>query len=165
MQGRCRTAWTKHSGKSRKHCNNSEPYFLEQFNTGYTAKFVEEDGKVGCFLFWFLVLSSFPELSGPLWYFQCPFVIKMTSIWALICHKKGHILDPFGRQKGSFLITIRPFWDPSDQRCDDSHQNDRQRGVRVTRMRSFRVSREPQSGGSARNRHSVDQKDLKRVLL
>ncbi|KAF8357554.1 arrd-17 [Pristionchus pacificus] len=45
LKGRCRTAWTKHSGKSRKHCNNSEPYFLEQLNTLYTHKFTQEDGK------------------------------------------------------------------------------------------------------------------------
>lgn len=46
LKGRARTYWTKHSGKSRKHCSHSEPYFLEQFNTGYTHKFtVVKDGK------------------------------------------------------------------------------------------------------------------------
>ncbi|GMT20091.1 hypothetical protein PFISCL1PPCAC_11388, partial [Pristionchus fissidentatus] len=45
LKGRCRTSWTKHSGKSRKHCNSSEPYFLEQLNTMYTHKFTEDDGK------------------------------------------------------------------------------------------------------------------------
>uniref|UniRef100_A0A1I7TLY8 Arrestin_C domain-containing protein n=1 Tax=Caenorhabditis tropicalis TaxID=1561998 RepID=A0A1I7TLY8_9PELO len=46
LKGRARTYWTKHSGKSRKHCSHSEPYFLEQFNTGYTHKFtIVNDGK------------------------------------------------------------------------------------------------------------------------
>ncbi|CAL2036556.1 unnamed protein product [Caenorhabditis brenneri] len=46
LKGRARTYWTKHSGKSRKHCSHSEPYFLEQFNTGYTHKFtIVKDGK------------------------------------------------------------------------------------------------------------------------
>uniref|UniRef100_A0A1I7WSV5 Arrestin_N domain-containing protein n=1 Tax=Heterorhabditis bacteriophora TaxID=37862 RepID=A0A1I7WSV5_HETBA len=46
LKGRARTYWTKHSGKSRKHCSHSEPYFLEQFNTAYTHKFtVTRDGK------------------------------------------------------------------------------------------------------------------------
>ncbi|VDO90973.1 unnamed protein product [Heligmosomoides polygyrus] len=40
LKGRARTYWTKHSGKSRKHVSHSEPYFLEQFNTNYTHKFV-----------------------------------------------------------------------------------------------------------------------------
>ncbi|VDL62389.1 unnamed protein product [Nippostrongylus brasiliensis] len=40
LKGRARTYWTKHSGKSRKHVSHSEPYFLEQFNTAYTHKFV-----------------------------------------------------------------------------------------------------------------------------
>ncbi len=39
LKGRARTYWTKHSGKSRKHCSHSEPYFLEQFNTAYTEKY------------------------------------------------------------------------------------------------------------------------------
>ncbi|TKR76313.1 hypothetical protein L596_017470 [Steinernema carpocapsae] len=39
LKGRARTYWTKHSGKSRSHCSHSEPYFCEQFNTNYTAKF------------------------------------------------------------------------------------------------------------------------------
>ncbi|CAD6185987.1 unnamed protein product [Caenorhabditis auriculariae] len=34
------------SGKSRKHCSHSEPYFLEQLNTNYTHQFtVTKDGK------------------------------------------------------------------------------------------------------------------------
>jgi hypothetical protein len=39
LKGRARTYWTKHSGKSRKHCSDSEPYFCEQFNTNYTHRF------------------------------------------------------------------------------------------------------------------------------
>ncbi|EPB72207.1 arrestin domain protein [Ancylostoma ceylanicum] len=46
LKGRARTYWTKHSGKSRKHCSHSEPYFLEQFNTAYTHKFsVTKNGR------------------------------------------------------------------------------------------------------------------------
>lgn len=45
IKGRARTYWTKHSGKSRKHCSRSDPYFLEQFNTGYTHNLQEEGGK------------------------------------------------------------------------------------------------------------------------
>lgn len=39
IKGRAKTYWTKHSGKSRRHCSLSEPYFCEQFNTLYTHKF------------------------------------------------------------------------------------------------------------------------------
>uniref|UniRef100_A0A158R5V4 Arrestin_C domain-containing protein n=1 Tax=Syphacia muris TaxID=451379 RepID=A0A158R5V4_9BILA len=39
LKGRGRTYWTKHSGKSRKHYSQGEPYFCEQFNTCYTHKF------------------------------------------------------------------------------------------------------------------------------
>lgn len=39
IKGRAKTYWTKHSGKSRRHCSSSEPYFCEQFNTFYTHKF------------------------------------------------------------------------------------------------------------------------------
>uniref|UniRef100_A0A0M3IHF1 Arrestin_C domain-containing protein n=1 Tax=Ascaris lumbricoides TaxID=6252 RepID=A0A0M3IHF1_ASCLU len=46
LMGRARTYWTKHSGKSRKHWSQAEPYFCEQFNTCYTHKFITfEDGK------------------------------------------------------------------------------------------------------------------------
>ncbi|GMR44376.1 hypothetical protein PMAYCL1PPCAC_14571 [Pristionchus mayeri] len=45
LKGRCRTSWTKHSGKARSFCSSSEPYFLEQLNTMYTHKFTQEDGK------------------------------------------------------------------------------------------------------------------------
>ncbi|MFH4974770.1 hypothetical protein AB6A40_001479 [Gnathostoma spinigerum] len=47
LKGRARTHWTKHSGKSRSHCSQSEPYFCEQFNTCYTHKFSSptKDGK------------------------------------------------------------------------------------------------------------------------
>ncbi|VDM43367.1 unnamed protein product [Toxocara canis] len=39
LKGRARTYWTKHSGKSRTHWSQAEPYFCEQFNTCYTHKF------------------------------------------------------------------------------------------------------------------------------
>uniref|UniRef100_A0A915BZB4 Arrestin C-terminal-like domain-containing protein n=1 Tax=Parascaris univalens TaxID=6257 RepID=A0A915BZB4_PARUN len=46
LMGRARTYWTKHSGKSRKHWSQAEPYFCEQFNTCYTHKFITfKDGK------------------------------------------------------------------------------------------------------------------------
>ena len=51
FKGRARTYWTKHSGKSRQHCSDSEPYFCEQFNTNYTdrlAKQTSEEGKEVC---------------------------------------------------------------------------------------------------------------------
>uniref|UniRef100_A0A915CT07 Arrestin-like N-terminal domain-containing protein n=1 Tax=Ditylenchus dipsaci TaxID=166011 RepID=A0A915CT07_9BILA len=48
IKGRAKTYWTKHSGKSRRHCSCSEPYFCEQFNTRYTHKFnsnIDEENK------------------------------------------------------------------------------------------------------------------------
>ncbi|VDO94332.1 unnamed protein product [Soboliphyme baturini] len=39
LKGGAKTYWTKHSGKSRKHYRDSEPYFCEQFNTAYTHAF------------------------------------------------------------------------------------------------------------------------------
>ncbi|VDN25153.1 unnamed protein product [Gongylonema pulchrum] len=41
LKGRAKTYWTKHSGKSRKHCSQAEPYFCEQFNTCYTHQFTQ----------------------------------------------------------------------------------------------------------------------------
>ncbi|VDN06738.1 unnamed protein product [Thelazia callipaeda] len=42
LKGRAKTYWTKDSGKSRKHCSQAEPYFCEQFNTGYTHQFTQK---------------------------------------------------------------------------------------------------------------------------
>uniref|UniRef100_A0A0N5BKX3 Arrestin_C domain-containing protein n=1 Tax=Strongyloides papillosus TaxID=174720 RepID=A0A0N5BKX3_STREA len=39
IKGRAKTYWSKGTGKNRKHCGQSEPYFCEQFNTKYTHKF------------------------------------------------------------------------------------------------------------------------------
>ncbi|KRX68921.1 Arrestin domain-containing protein 2 [Trichinella sp. T9] len=36
LRGSAKTYWTKHSGGSRKHYRDTEPYFCEQFNTNYT---------------------------------------------------------------------------------------------------------------------------------
>uniref|UniRef100_A0A1I8F000 Arrestin_C domain-containing protein n=1 Tax=Wuchereria bancrofti TaxID=6293 RepID=A0A1I8F000_WUCBA len=41
LKGRAKTYWTKHSGKSRVHCSQAEPYFCEQFNTCYTHQFTQ----------------------------------------------------------------------------------------------------------------------------
>ncbi|KAK6100690.1 Arrestin (or S-antigen) N-terminal domain family protein [Brugia pahangi] len=41
LKGRAKTYWTKHSGKSRMHCSQAEPYFCEQFNTCYTHQFTQ----------------------------------------------------------------------------------------------------------------------------
>lgn len=41
LKGRAKTYWTKHSGKSRKHYSQAEPYFCEQFNTYYTHQFTQ----------------------------------------------------------------------------------------------------------------------------
>ncbi|KAM3724734.1 Arrestin domain-containing protein [Dirofilaria immitis] len=41
LKGRAKTYWTKHSGKSRVHCSQAEPYFCEQFNTCYTHRFTQ----------------------------------------------------------------------------------------------------------------------------
>uniref|UniRef100_A0A0N4Z9Z1 Arrestin_C domain-containing protein n=1 Tax=Parastrongyloides trichosuri TaxID=131310 RepID=A0A0N4Z9Z1_PARTI len=45
IKGRAKTYWCKGSGKNRKHCGQSEPYFCEQFNTKYTHKFSITAGK------------------------------------------------------------------------------------------------------------------------
>uniref|UniRef100_A0A1I7ST33 Arrestin_C domain-containing protein n=1 Tax=Bursaphelenchus xylophilus TaxID=6326 RepID=A0A1I7ST33_BURXY len=39
LKGRAKTYWSKHSGKSKTHCTQSEPYFCEQFNTKFTHSF------------------------------------------------------------------------------------------------------------------------------
>lgn len=39
LKGKAKTYWTKHSGRSRQHYTDSEPYFCEQFNTEYTHAF------------------------------------------------------------------------------------------------------------------------------
>lgn len=39
FKGGSRTHWTKHTGNSRKHYNDWENYFCEQFNTKYTWGF------------------------------------------------------------------------------------------------------------------------------
>ncbi|CAG9540652.1 unnamed protein product [Cercopithifilaria johnstoni] len=41
LKGRAKTYWTKHSGKSRVHYSEAEPYFCEQFNTCYTHQFTQ----------------------------------------------------------------------------------------------------------------------------
>ncbi|KAL4001757.1 Arrestin (or S-antigen) N-terminal domain family protein [Acanthocheilonema viteae] len=53
LKGRAKTYWTKHSGKSRMHCSQAEPYFCEQFNTCYTHQFtrIVSDNKKGDFGF------------------------------------------------------------------------------------------------------------------
>ena len=51
LRGRARTHWTKHSGKSRKHCSETEPYFCEQITTDYTHKFADEKDPVSHLLF------------------------------------------------------------------------------------------------------------------
>ncbi|KAI1728827.1 arrestin domain-containing protein 17 [Ditylenchus destructor] len=47
IKGRAKTYWTKHTGKSRRHCSCSEPYFCEQFNTHYTHRFTTSNADPG----------------------------------------------------------------------------------------------------------------------
>jgi len=46
LKGKAKTYWTKHSGKSRQHYTDSEPYFCEQFNTEYTHAFGKPHARV-----------------------------------------------------------------------------------------------------------------------
>lgn len=46
FKGGARTYWTKHSGKSRRHFRQSEPYFCEQFNTRYTHAYGKNQERV-----------------------------------------------------------------------------------------------------------------------